>query len=128
MRTARTSRGSFKRHELQADVLGVPAGTRINHALWAFRAAFALIALGLLVVIFHQRSFRPAPAPTPPARFATARGATAVGESMTMRFDRPGHPVWFRTRLHARCTNPAYPGRHWTWSWGWWPADGDPTP
>jgi hypothetical protein len=101
----------------------VPAGTRTNRALWAFRATFALIALGLLAVIVRPEAFRAGAAPTPP--LATARSLTAL--PMTMRFDRPGHPVSFRTRLHARCTNPGRAG-HWDWSWGWWPGDGDPTP
>jgi hypothetical protein len=41
-----------------------------------------------------------------------------------MRFDPPGRPVWFRTRIDARCTNPAHPGASWAWRWGWWPTDG----
>jgi hypothetical protein len=39
-----------------------------------------------------------------------------------VRFGAPGRPVWFSTRLHARCTNPARPGV-WDWHWGWWPTD-----
>jgi hypothetical protein len=103
----------------------VPAGTRINRALWTFRAIIALVALVLLAMILHPEAFQ-AREPSAPA-LVTARGHTAQGVAMTMRFDRPGHPIGFSTRLRARCTNPSRTGS-WDWSWGWWPADGNPAP
>jgi len=99
----------------------VPAGTRINRALWTFRAIIALVALVLLAMILHPEAFR-AQEPSAP-QLATARGHTAQGVAMTMRFDRPGHPIAFSTRLRARCTNPSRAGSR-DWSWGGWPADG----
>jgi hypothetical protein len=99
----------------------VPAGTRINRALWAFRATFALIALALLAVIVRPQAFQGKEPPTP--ALASARGRTAQGVAMSMRFDRPGHPVYFETRVHPRCSNPSRRDR-WEWDWGWWPTDG----
>jgi hypothetical protein len=103
----------------------VPAGTRINRALWTFRAIIALVALFLLAMILRPEAFQ-AQEPSAP-QLTTARGPTAQGVALTMRFDRPGHPIAFSTRLRARCTNPSRTGS-WDWSWGWWPADGTPAP
>lgn len=103
----------------------MPAGARINRALWAFRAIVALVALLLLAMILHPEAFQ-AKEPAAP-QLATARGRTAQGVAMTMRFDRPGHPVSFATRVHPRCSNPSRPGQ-WTWDWGWWTTDGPATP
>jgi hypothetical protein len=99
----------------------VPAGARVNRALWAFRASFALLAIVLLAVIVRPQAFHSEPAPTPP--LAAAHGQTAQGAPFAMRFDPPARPVWFRTRVHARCTNPGRAGA-WGWDWGWWPTDG----
>jgi hypothetical protein len=49
----------------------MPAGVRINHALWAFRAFFALIALGLLAMILRPEAFQAQPPPPPPVVQAT---------------------------------------------------------
>jgi hypothetical protein len=103
----------------------VPAGTRINRALWTFRAIIALVALVLLAMILYPEAFQAQEVSAP--QLATARGHTAQGVAMTMRLDRPGHPVAFSTRLRARCTNPSRTGG-WDWNWGWWPADGNPAP
>jgi hypothetical protein len=99
----------------------VPAGARVNRALWAFRATFALLALVLLAVIVRPQTLHAEAAPTPP--LVTGHGRTAQGVPIAMRFDPPGRPAWFRTRIHARCTNPARRGA-WAWNWGWWPTDG----
>jgi hypothetical protein len=89
--------------------------------LWAFRAGFALLALVLLAVIVRPQAFRSEAATTPP--LAVGHGRTAQGVPVVMGFASPDRPVWFRTRLHARCTNPGRRGV-WSWDWGWWPSDG----
>jgi hypothetical protein len=118
---ARTWCASLKPADGRVDAVGVPAGARINRALWAFRATFALIALVLLAVIVRPAAFRAAPAATPPP--ATAHGRTAQGVAMAMSFDGRDRPVSFSTRLHARCVNPSREGS-WPWDWGWWPVAG----
>ncbi len=92
------------------------AGAGPNRALWAFRALFALLALGLLAMILRPQAFQPSP---PSPSVVASGGRTAQGLPMVIRFDRPGHPVSFDTRIAARCTH----GNR--WSWGWWPGDGD---
>lgn len=101
----------------------MPAGARLNRALCAFRAIFALLALVLLAVIVRPQAFQGTAAPSPPV-IATGHGRTTQGAAVAMRFEPPGRPVWFRTRIDARCTNPARPGAGWPWRWGWWPTDG----
>jgi hypothetical protein len=102
----------------------VPAGARLNRALWAFRATIALLALVLLAIIVRPEAFHGSAAPPSPPPLATGHGRTAQGAAVAMRFDPPGRPVWFRTRIDARCTNPAHPSASWAWRWGWWPTDG----
>jgi hypothetical protein len=99
----------------------MPAGERINRALWTFRAIVALIALGLLAMILHPQTFRAEP--SRPPILTTARGFTAQRVPIAMRFDRPGHPVAFSTRIHGRCSHAGL--RDWDWDWGWWPVDSD---
>jgi hypothetical protein len=98
----------------------MPAGVRINRALWTFRAIVALIALGLLAMILHPQAFRAEP--SQPPILTTVRGITAQRGPIAMRFDRPGHPVAFSTRLHGRCSHAGL--RDWDWDWGWSAVDG----
>jgi hypothetical protein len=100
----------------------MPAGVRVNRALWTFRAIFALIALGLLAMILHPQAFQAQPSSPPVA--TVVRGHTAQGSRIAMSFDRPGHPIAFDTRMSARCFNPGRPGRSWGWGWGWRHVDG----
>jgi hypothetical protein len=96
----------------------MPAGVRFNRALWAFRATFALIALGLLAMIVRQQAFQTDPGSS---RLQTARGVTAQRVPIGVRFDRPGHPVAFDTRIHGRCSHAGLSD----WDWGWWPVESD---
>jgi hypothetical protein len=102
----------------------VPAGTRLNRALWAFRATFALLALVLLAIIVRpeastaarrrrrRRRWRPDTAArrrAPPWRCASTRPAVRCGSA--------------RASTRAAPT-PRTPGASWAWRWGWWPTDG----
>ena len=98
----------------------MPAGVRFNRALWAFRATFALIALGLLAMIVRQQAFQTDPASS---RLQTARGFTAQRVPIAMRFDRLGHPMAFNTRIHGRCSHAGL--SDWDWDWGWWLVNTD---
>jgi hypothetical protein len=90
------------------------AGAGLNRALWAFRALFALLALGLLAMILRPQAFESSP---PTSSNVAVVGQTVQGIPVVIRFDRPGHPVSFKTRITGRCSG----GN--TWNWGWWPHD-----
>ena len=98
----------------------MPAGAGISRGLWAFRASFALVAVGLLAFIAFPSALRRDPADPPPP--AAVRGKTGQQQPITLLFDRPGHVAQLHTRVIGRCTNPARPG-HWTWWWLWTARD-----
>jgi hypothetical protein len=88
--------------------------------LWMFRGLFALIAVALLALVLHSSSSHTVDADW--LELTEARGRTAQGEVIDMRFDRPGHPVGLETYVRVRCAQ----GSHWGARWS--PFDGTAVP
>jgi hypothetical protein len=72
-------------------------------------------------MILHPQAFRAEPSRAP--SLTTVRGFTAQHVPIAMRFDPPGHPVAFSTRIHGRCSHAGL--RDWDWDWGWWTVESD---
>jgi hypothetical protein len=84
---------------------------RATRGVWIVRGLIAILAVGLLALVVHRSTSYPANADW--LKLTAGHGRTAQGAAMEMRFDRPGHPLAFKTHIRTRCAN----GSHWSAAW-----------